>query len=316
MYKFGKIYKNENSGSQWIAISIDPATKTLIPLIGFTELKEEGNSLAEIRVKQYTVDYRGKQDSWQEQGYYRPVLTRQLNYPVVNMLASTENALEMLLFAKDTRLTLGGGEFDNIVDLPENEKSEKLEYIANTIPSSWEFVQLNFEIKNVSRIFTHQLVRTRTASYAQQTQRAIKFSEIDYMIPEGVLERGLVGKIDSIIQQQFEMYERLIGSGISTSDARFVFPQSCTSNILMSINMRNFANMVKSRQSSRVAVEYRYVLQQMVDAAVKRYPWMAVFVNNQVLEKYKQIDDWINTTGLPDTLEIVKALDYIKNHSH
>jgi thymidylate synthase ThyX len=66
-----------------------------------------------------------------------------------------------------------------------------LDYISKTIRSSWEFVDYTFQITGVTRAFTHQFVRTRTGSYAQQSQRSVDMSSgIEVRMPNSVLAAG------------------------------------------------------------------------------------------------------------------------------
>ena len=90
----------------------------------------------------------------------------------VTLIYATPGAIDLLLFTKSTRLQLTPGLMDEIRSWPEERKLNELRYMAKTVPSSWEFVDLIFSIEDVTRAFTHQLVRTRTASYAQQADAA------------------------------------------------------------------------------------------------------------------------------------------------
>jgi hypothetical protein len=87
------------------------------------------------------------------------------------------HAAALLVFTKNTRLEMSAGGLAKYLSKPMMELLEELEYMANTIPSSWEFVDYTFMIEGVTRAFTHQLVRTRTASFAQQTMRVLNVSE-------------------------------------------------------------------------------------------------------------------------------------------
>jgi hypothetical protein len=74
---------------------------------------------------------------------------------------------------------------------PQDRVLEELDYIAKTIRSSWEMVDYTFQITGVTRAFTHQFVRTRTGSYAQQSQRSVDMSTgIEVLMPESVLAAG------------------------------------------------------------------------------------------------------------------------------
>ncbi len=87
----------------------------------------------------------------------------------VSLISHTPHAAELLIFTKSTRLNMSPGLMDEIMSWSEDKKLAELEYMAATIPSSWEFVDYVFMIEGVSRAFTHQFVRSRNASYAQQT---------------------------------------------------------------------------------------------------------------------------------------------------
>jgi len=95
-------------------------------------------------------------------------------------------AARLLVYTKNTRLEQGEDTRAAIEALTKAELEDQLAYIANTIRSSWEFVDYTFEIIGVTRAFTHQFVRTRTASYAQQSQRAIDMSEFTTERPESI----------------------------------------------------------------------------------------------------------------------------------
>ncbi len=82
-------------------------------------------------------------------------------------------AAKLLVYTKSTRLTQGEETLKRIFEMTEEQLLPELNYISSSIRSSWEFISYTFQITGVTRAFTHQLVRTRTASYAQQAQRVV-----------------------------------------------------------------------------------------------------------------------------------------------
>lgn len=106
----------------------------------------------------------------------------------VTLLNVTTDALDLLLFTKQTRLALNPGLLQEIGTWPLERKMKELDYMLGTIQSSWEFVHYTFLIDGVSRAFTHQLVRTRQGSYAQQSQRTVDMEGFDYVIPTELME--------------------------------------------------------------------------------------------------------------------------------
>ena len=91
----------------------------------------------------------------------------------VTLVNYTSDAKDLLLFTKNTRLMNVPNAYDMIKDWEEEKKQEELDYMLKTIKSSWEFIDYVFEIRDVTRAFTHQFVRNRLGSYAQQSQRTV-----------------------------------------------------------------------------------------------------------------------------------------------
>ena len=91
----------------------------------------------------------------------------------VKLVNYTSDAKDLLLFTKNTRLFDSDDSMSVIKDWSEEKKQEELDYMLKTIKSSWEFIDYTFVLSGVSRGFTHQFVRTRQASYAQQSLRVV-----------------------------------------------------------------------------------------------------------------------------------------------
>lgn len=120
--------------------------------------------------------------------------------PQVNLISYTGHgnpdphyAARLLVYTKNTRLTQGEDTRNKVAAMGLEELTEELEYISKTIRSSWEFIDYTFEILNVTRAFTHQLVRTRTGSYAQQAQRVADMSEFETRVPKTVVKVSSTG---------------------------------------------------------------------------------------------------------------------------
>ena len=79
----------------------------------------------------------------------------------VKLVSYTKDAKDLLLFTKNTRLMNVDNAYEMIKDWSQQKKQEELDYMLQTIKSSWEFVDYTFELRDVTRAFTHQFVRTR-----------------------------------------------------------------------------------------------------------------------------------------------------------
>lgn len=85
----------------------------------------------------------------------------------------------------------------NINDLLEKQTEESIEKFVKMLvsmghESPLEHASFNFAIEGVSRSLTHQLVRHRLASYSQQSQRYVKETQFDYIIPDDIKRNSLL----------------------------------------------------------------------------------------------------------------------------
>lgn len=188
-------------------------------------------------------------------------------------------AAKKLIYTKRTRLKQDSKNWNNTFNMNFKDIMGELKYISNTIRSSWEFVSFTFQINDVSRAFTHQFVRTRTCSFAQQSQRSVEMSGFDYVVPgaiqenDGALEdyKGAMGMIN-------DWYVEQIDHGISPQDARALLPTNVATNIICEMNLRTLADMCGKRDNPRAQGEYTQVFKQMVSCAVEVMPWIEPFL--------------------------------------
>lgn len=189
-------------------------------------------------------------------------------------------AAEKLAFTKQTRLSMKPSLVEDIASWPTERLHAELEYMANTIPSSWEFVNYTFLINNVTRAFTHQFVRTRTGSYAQQTMRVLNVVGWGY-------GTGPTIENDMLLDQEYqdgmraigECYDKLIAEGAAIEDARGILPTNIHTNIVAQFDLRTLADTARKRASSRTQGEYRDVMDKMLAAVIEVHPWATLFFN-------------------------------------
>lgn len=200
--------------------------------------------------------------------------------PNVKLISFTPDAADLLIFTKSTRLNLSPTLLEEIKKWPERQKIKEIEYIANTIPSSWEFVDYTFLITGVSRAFTHQFVRTRNGSYAQQTMRMLDMSEgFEYIKSRKIAEDPFASNIvDGIIGSIATAYQNLIDLGHAPEDARGILPTNISTNIVAKFNLRTFSDLVKTRSGNRVQEEYREIIRLMVNEVMSVHPFAATFL--------------------------------------
>lgn len=191
----------------------------------------------------------------------------------VKLLNYTENADRLLVFSKRTRHMVGEAAWDEVMDLDQEQLNHELGYVFNTIGSSWEFVDYTFLITNVTRAFTHQLVRHRVGvAFAQQAQRVGTQEDFTYMMPKEFDERQQKA-FDRGMQEIKAWYRETLELGARAQDARGLLPTNIHTNIMMKMNLRALSDMMSVRLCIRAQGEFQEVAKMMRDRIVGVHPW-------------------------------------------
>lgn len=166
--------------------------------------------------------------------------------------------------------------------------------------SPMEHVSFTFAIEGVSRSLTHQLVRHRVASYSQQSQRYVKLTAFDYIIPPAIENNEECKKIFiEAMKKDQEDYDKLVeilkkeileksiknyknAKGVeelsekelkslrskaektAIEDARYVFPNACETKIIVTMNARELKHFFKHRCCDRAQWEIRNMADEML----------------------------------------------------
>lgn len=160
-----------------------------------------------------------------------------------------------------------------------------------------EHVSFTFGVEGISRTLTHQLVRHRIASYSQQSQRYVKLSQFEYILPPNINDnekakalfikameedQRYYNEISSLLFE--DHYNRYISEGISEKqakqkaekeaieDARYIFPNACETKIVFTMNTRSLLNFFRLRCCNRAQWEIRELAIQMLKEVKKVYP--------------------------------------------
>lgn len=190
------------------------------------------------------------------------------------------HAANVLVFTKSTRLKMSPGLFSEIAAKPWSDIETELQYMANTIPSSWEYINYSFLVTGVSRAYTHQAVRTRTASFAQQTMRVLDVDGWDYATGPTIDKNDDLGVIyDDGMAAIDRIYRELIAGGAKIEDARGILPTNILTNIVIGMNLRTFSETQRKRASTRTQGEYRDVMDAMRAEVIRVHPWAEMFLS-------------------------------------
>lgn len=211
----------------------------------------------------------------------------------VKLINYTQNALETLLYTKNTRLQAEAS-IEDVAAWSGEKKLKELDYMLKTIQSSWEFVDYTFEITGVSRAFTHQLVRTRDGSYAQQSQRTVDMSDsFEFVMPnvdnfepkwditessKDHFKNEIKESLNDFVKQTKETYQSLIDKGLPPQDARSILPTNTATAIIAKFDLRTLSHMAKTRLCTRTQGEYQKIFKAMKAEVVKVHPWAEKFI--------------------------------------
>jgi len=102
-----------------------------------------------------------------------------------------------------------------------------------------------FNITGISRVATHQMVRTRHASYMQKSLRRKRDLSADDFVPPDETE-NLV-EYEKAAEMLVKLYHRLIKKGETPDDARRILPIGISTEITMTINARALRNFLTQR---------------------------------------------------------------------
>ena len=183
----------------------------------------------------------------------------------------------------------------DIVSLNEKLSEEDIKNFINTLTSYghysvFEHANFTFGIEGISRTCSHQIVRHRTGSYSQQSQRYVNLdNSFEFIIPEEIAncEEAKKVYIDSIYRD-YDAYrditiilvEEYINSGIdkksaikkALEDARFALPNACETKLIMTMDARNLLHFFEERCCMRAQWEIRDVANQMLDLVLDVAP--------------------------------------------
>ena len=154
----------------------------------------------------------------------------------------------------------------NIPDVDDNVMKSLRSAISSGHEAVLEHWSATFAVSGVSRALTHQLVRHRVASYSQESQRYVDMDGFDYVVPESISNHP-----DSLEQFKWGMkaiqkvYKTLLAYGIDMEDARYILPNACTTNIIVSMNARQLRHFFALRCCNRAQKEIRELADKMLE---------------------------------------------------
>lgn len=201
--------------------------------------------------------------------------------PKVHLLWMTPDPLGAIAAACKMYL---GEVIRDLDDVTDEERLRFLKQVTKTkLKAPFEFVKFHFMIEGVTRAFTHQLVRQRTAAYAQESLRFAVKEDMPVALPPSI-NVDLPNDADETFiedyshQQQARMvwedaqfyigkvYNRLIDLGVPAEDARGLLPHNVLTRIHYTTDLRALLDHAGNRLCTQAQFEWRIVFSQIAAA--------------------------------------------------
>lgn len=133
--------------------------------------------------------------------------------------------------------------------------------------SVFEHVSATWRIEGISRACSHQLVRHRLASFCQLSQRYVVVNtDADwYVIPPSIRDDDrMLEEYASEMWRCAEYYKSLLDDGMKPEDARYVLPEATKTDIIVTMNLREFMSFYKARSDKAAQWEIRELAEDMM----------------------------------------------------
>jgi flavin-dependent thymidylate synthase len=192
-------------------------------------------------------------------------------FPQVTLLSATPDPLgsiAAMVFMYKGRV------IRDLRELTEEDRMWAWEQANSThLKAPLEAVDLHFMVENVTRAFTHQMVRQRTAVYAQESMR--------FAVKEDIAARP--GPLIGSNKQALEMwgatmkavwlaYQSLIANGVPAEEARGLLPHDTLTRLNYKTNLRNLVDHLGNRLCTQAQFEWRLVGAQIIKALADYQP--------------------------------------------
>jgi len=188
--------------------------------------------------------------------------------PRVTLLSATPDPLGALSAAC---AMYEGRVIRNLNELTDDDRKHYWEQVQKThLKAPLEFIDLHFMVENVSRAFTHQMVRQRTAVYAQESLRFAVKEQIDARPGPLIAEHPDALEIWSdTMQSLWGTYHELIQLGMPAEEARGILPHDTMTRLNFKTNLRNLADHLGNRLCTQAQFEWRMVATAMRSAIME-----------------------------------------------
>jgi flavin-dependent thymidylate synthase len=221
--------------------------------------------------------------TWVDDAMYEAA-PMQSTMPKVHLLSATVDPLGAIAAA--CRMYEGKPTYD-LKEVTDDEREHYWVEVNSThLKAPLEFVKVHFFIEGVTRAFTHQMVRQRTAVYAQESLRfAVKTNmaeEIQAPPSIAVLSKRSANyqMWEGALNTVGEAYNSLVANGIPAEDARGLLPHAVTTRLHYCTDLRALLMHAGNRLCTQAQFEWRYVFMEFMKELHRYWGWQAEVMFN------------------------------------
>lgn len=182
----------------------------------------------------------------------------------IRLIHITENPLEVMCKAADMSYMTNHRDYDTII--------RKIIKLGHT--TVLEHATATFRISNISRACSHQFVRHRLMSIVQRSQRFVDETKFEYIIPESIKENYEALEIFEHCIRETNLAYNILRKDfrIKKEDARFVLPNACRTDMVVTANLRQWKYMIQLRGERHAQWEIRRVFLEILKILKREVP--------------------------------------------
>jgi thymidylate synthase (FAD) len=167
-------------------------------------------------------------------------------------------------------------------------RHDQAEYLENLLRSQHgsvlEHASFTFAFRNVSRVFTHELVRHRAGSaFSQESLRYVRLTDIGFRVPPALepIRDQVVSLVEQLEEFQVSAADALglDEEGVPfavkkevTSALRRLAPIGLSTDIVWTANVRTLRHVIEMRTAAGAEEELRLVFDRVAEAMAREAP--------------------------------------------
>lgn len=132
------------------------------------------------------------------------------------------------------------------------------------------FAHATFHVSGISRVCSHQFVRSKHLDFLQRSQRYCKELDADFTFPN--VNSETVSELIEFYRESKILYERLLQKGVKKEDARFVLPEATQTELIVTGNLQAWLDFVRLRADKHAQWEVRSVAVAINNELAKHCP--------------------------------------------